>query len=190
MIVDISILDICLYHVSDINPHDPDSIMSLPLSTIPGNILLDICGASSILVVWENRIDIKGSEQMSNSELTLYDLVRDAKEVFVEEIAKAGFTTADECSDLLHEITDSHVPVYHSDLLDLAAKHNHLGTDIPEFGPAFDGSPTAVNIIAANVYEHLSNELHKKLNAIEDANDLQTKLLLSGRVIGLKDRWH
>ena len=78
-------LDICLYHVSDINPHDPDSIMSLPLSTIPGNILVDICGVSSILVVWENRIDIKGSEQMSNSELTLYDLVRDAKEELIAE---------------------------------------------------------------------------------------------------------
>jgi len=167
--VDISILDICLYHVSDINPHAPDSIMSLPLSTIPGNILLDMCGASSILVVWENKIDIKGSEQMSNSELTLYDLARDAKEVFVEEIAKAGFTTADECSDLLYEIADSHVPVYYSTLLDLAAKHNHLGTDIPEIGPAFDGSPTPTNIIAANVYEHLfdhlSNELH---TAIEE----------------------
>ena len=143
--------------------------MSLPLSTIPGNILVDICGVSSILVVWENKIDIKGSEQMSSSELTLYDLARDAKEVFVEEIAKAGFTTADECSDLLYEIADSHVPVYYSTLLDLAAKHNHLGTDIPEIGPAFDGSPTPTNIIAANVYEHLfdhlSNELH---TAIEE----------------------
>ena len=59
--------------------------MSLPLSTIPGNILVDICGVSSILVVWENRIDIKGSEQMSNSELTLYDLVRDAKEELIAE---------------------------------------------------------------------------------------------------------
>ena len=165
MIVDISILDICLYHVSDINPHVPDSIMSLPLSTIPGNILVDICGVSSILVVWENRIDIKGSEQMSNSELTLYDLVRDAKEELIAEGTKAGFTTVDEWSDLLHEIADSYVPVYHSTLLDLAAKHNDLGTDIPEIGPAFDGSPTPTNIIAANVYEHLIMELH---TAIEE----------------------
>tara|TARA_R100000315_G_C5154438_1_gene88657 strand:+ start:223 stop:600 length:378 start_codon:yes stop_codon:yes gene_type:complete len=105
---------------------------------------------------------------MSNSELTLYDLVRDAKEELIEQGTKAGFTTVDEWSDLLHEIADSHVPVYHSDLLSLAARHHHLGTDIPEIGPAFDGSPTASNIIAANVYEHLLNELHNS-GIIENA---------------------
>jgi hypothetical protein len=137
------------------------------------------------------QIDIKGSEQMSNSELTLYDLVKDAKEVFVEEIAKAGFTTADECSDLLYEIADSHVPIYYSDLLDLAAKHNHLGTDIPEIGPAFDGSPTATNIIAANVYEHLSNELHKLVAELSD-DSFSEKVKFSialDHAMGLKNRF-
>lgn len=58
-------------------------------------------------------------------------------------------------SDVIHEIADSCVPVYTSQLLELANGDNCLATDEPEIGPAFDGTPTPVNIIAANVYERL-----------------------------------
>ena len=61
--------------------------------------------------------------------------------------------------DVIAEIADSSVPVYYSDLLELANEDNSLATDEPEIGPAFDGSPTPVNIIAANVYEAITAHL-------------------------------
>ncbi len=57
--------------------------------------------------------------------------------------------------DMIHEWADSHVPVYTTDLMELAASDIALATDEPEVGPGFDGSPTPVNIIVANVYERL-----------------------------------
>lgn len=62
-------------------------------------------------------------------------------------------------SDVIHEIADSSVPVYTGELLELANDDNTLATDEPELGPAFDGTPTPVNIIAANVYERLTAAL-------------------------------
>lgn len=73
--------------------------------------------------------------------------------------------------DRLHEIVDSTVPFYTGDLLDLAAADNELATAAPELGPAFDGSPTPTNIIAANVYERLSNAAHQELHELQSAID-------------------
>ena len=36
-----------------------------------------------------------------------------------------------------------------------------LATTEPEIGPAFGGEPTAVNIIAANIYEDICNHLYE-----------------------------
>ena len=57
--------------------------------------------------------------------------------------------------DMIHEMADSHVPVYTTVLMNLAASDIGLATDEPEIGPAHDGTPTPVNIITANVYERL-----------------------------------
>lgn len=55
--------------------------------------------------------------------------------------------------DRLSEIADSAVPVYTGDILDAASEDYGLLTTEPDIGPAFDGSPTPVNIAAANLYE-------------------------------------
>ena len=75
-----------------------------------------------------------------------------------------AFQLADpgDISDLIAEIADANVPVYHGELLELAAGDlatDGVGVVAPEMGPAFDGTPTATNIIAANVYERLSEAL-------------------------------
>lgn len=54
------------------------------------------------------------------------------------------------------------------DLMELAADDIDLATTEPELGPAFDGSPTPTNIIAANVYEAVSNHLHGIIQEVED----------------------
>ena len=75
-----------------------------------------------------------------------------------------AFQLADpgDVADLIAEIADANVPVYHGELLELAAgdlETDGVGVVAPEMGPAFDGTPTASNIIAANVYERLSEAL-------------------------------
>src|SRR5438874_7765732 len=70
-------------------------------------------------------------------------------------------------SDVIHEIADSCVPVYTSTLLELAAGDNGLATDTPELGPAFDGEPTPVNVIAANVYERLTEVLWEEWRELD-----------------------
>ena len=61
--------------------------------------------------------------------------------------------------DFIFETTDSSVPIYNSDILQYANNNSSLSVDTPELGPAFDGSPTPINIIAANIFEYINNEL-------------------------------
>jgi len=80
---------------------------------------------------------------------------------------------ADEPHDVIHEIADSSVPVDTSDLLALANENNALATDEPELGPAFDGTSTPVNIIAANVYEAVQAALWEAWREIESGAPLE-----------------
>jgi len=70
--------------------------------------------------------------------------------------------------DLYHEIADSNVPIYNYDLMQLGADNLFLAVNEPELGPAFDGSPTPVNIIAANVYEHLQDHMLENIETIKE----------------------
>ncbi len=71
----------------------------------------------------------------------------------------------------LHEFADGSVPVYTGDLMQLAANNIDLVTVTPELGPAFDGEPTPVNIVAANVYEAIINGLHEAWREIEEERE-------------------
>ena len=66
--------------------------------------------------------------------------------------------------DTIFEIADGATPVYTSDLMQLAADNINLAVDEPGLGPAFDGSPTPVNIVAANVFEHIEQALWEYWN--------------------------
>ncbi len=93
-----------------------------------------------------------GREQMVRSE------VRDRADELREDVYP---------EDILHEIADTSVPVYTSSLMDMAADNIGLAVDEPELGPAFDGSPTPVNIIAANVFEALQQVAYEEWQAIQ-----------------------
>ena len=102
---------------------------------------------------------------MSEKRETLAGLVADVLEGFRIDLQNQYDSDEDrlamleEPHDTVHEYADSGVPVYTGSLMQLAASDNNLATNTPEIGPAFDGSPTPVNIVAANVYEVLSEEL-------------------------------
>ena len=73
--------------------------------------------------------------------------------------------------DVIHEIADSNVPIYTSDLLEVAAADISMACNEPELGPAFDGSPTPTNIIAANIYEALTDHLYGIANELQKEYD-------------------
>ena len=69
-------------------------------------------------------------------------------------------------SDIVSEIADSFVPVYTFNLIEYGYHNRDLMFDEPELGPAFDGSPTPTNIIAANIYEAVYNHLYQELDSV------------------------
>ena len=74
----------------------------------------------------------------------------------------------EEPHDRIFEIADGWVPVYHSQLIDLAGDNHSLAINVPELGPAFDGEATPVNIIAANVFEMIEADLWEEWNKIQE----------------------
>ena len=94
----------------------------------------------------------------------LYQLVEDAKEELKDEVLEHG----GDIDDLISEIADSSVPIYYGDIIQMAADNLDLATDVPELGPAFGGEATPCNIIAANIYEHISNALYGYKDELEE----------------------
>ena len=101
---------------------------------------------------------------------TLREILKDAEEELREEWENMD-TVQKRDLDIVHEIADSNVPIYTSDLLDVAADNLYMATNEPELGPAFDGSPTPVNIIAANIYEEISNRLYEVARELQEFDD-------------------
>ena len=97
--------------------------------------------------------------------ITIHDLECEACEELDDYIKNNAWNKdetrsfLDEPHDTIHEIADSSVPIHTSDLMELAARDNNLALNEPELGPAFDGSATPVNIIAANVFEAIEAAL-------------------------------
>lgn len=73
----------------------------------------------------------------------------------------------EEVGDVIHEIADTSVPVYNFEILQIAAQNNMMALSVPECGPAFDGTPTPINIIAANIYEYIEAELWDEWRKIQ-----------------------
>ena len=94
----------------------------------------------------------------------LYEMKKDAIEELKDSLR--GYPDADE-HDTIMEIADSSVPIYTSDILQLAADNVSLAVAEPDIEPAFDGSPTPVNIIAANIYEEITQDLWNNLENIK-----------------------
>ena len=74
----------------------------------------------------------------------------------------------DQPHDQIHEIADGACPIYTSDIIAAAQADSDLILNEPELGPAFDGKPTPVNIIAANIYEKITAALWDAWGEIKD----------------------
>lgn len=124
---------------------------------------------------------------MNDDKIRMYDVERNAIEELRDRlndlILENKITDTDQIDneyhndlcDIIFECADSSVPIYTSDILQLAADNIDLATSEPDIGPAFDGSPTPVNIIAANIFEAIEECLWTYIQ--EDLeNDRKIKL--------------
>lgn len=104
---------------------------------------------------------------------TLDDLIKDAIAELKERLSDDS--NQDE-NDLIFEIADSSVPVYNYDILSLALDDLDLALSEPENGPAFDGTSTPINIIAANVFEAIESALYEALPGIQEEIEEESEL--------------
>ena len=106
---------------------------------------------------------------------SLYDIKKSALEDLKEQLeGNAEFDNGElyisiDEHDTIFEIADSNVPTYTYDILQMAADNIELAIVEPDIGPAFDGTPTPVNIIAANIYEEITQELWSNLESIKES---------------------
>jgi hypothetical protein len=104
-------------------------------------------------------------------EYGLDDAKQQVREEAVSEYKERNWSRGLDIYDLAHEIADTHVPVYTSTILQWGVDNLELATEEPDLGPAFDGSPTPVNIIAANIYEVLRNEAIEAIQELQEEDD-------------------
>tara|TARA_R100000808_G_scaffold10102_1_gene27172 strand:+ start:218 stop:643 length:426 start_codon:yes stop_codon:yes gene_type:complete len=104
------------------------------------------------------------TDVLSQAEETLYEYLETHCEQYNNEAEDWQETFNEvanfECQDWIHEIADSCTPIYTYDILECAMEEMSLATCEPEIGPAFGGEPTAVNLIAANIYEKVCEHLY------------------------------
>lgn len=114
--------------------------------------------------------------------MNMYEIEKNALEYLKEQLEYNAELDDDEVyfnnddHETIAEVADSSVPIYTADLMQLAANNIDLAVTEPELGPAFDGSPTPANIIAANVYEAITAHLWDNLDRIK--NEIEEEMLL------------
>ncbi len=95
--------------------------------------------------------------------ITLENIIELAKEEFKENTE----TYDGNDSDLIAELADSAAFMYDNEYLDLASRYSFLHHNKPET-LVYDENITVLKIIIANLYEHISNELHAYAQKLED----------------------
>ena len=112
-----------------------------------------------------------------DNEKSAYEMLEDIKESVREQVRERIDEYIKENPDMdkeqirdnidydgqITEIYDGNVPIYNSDIMKIGSLpevYQHEN----ELGPAFDGSPTAVNIIAGSIYEILSDIAWEEIN--------------------------
>ena len=103
---------------------------------------------------------------MTMTERGISEIVADAREEFAEWYVENPEDPYPE--DQISEIADTSVPVYTAEILTVGCGDRDLMLTEPEMGPAFDGEPTPVNIIAANIYEKVQTALYEDLYESRD----------------------
>ena len=103
----------------------------------------------------------------------IYTLERDVRDEIREMpnnygVLLSDLIGSDETQDYIHEIVDGWVPIYQADIIACAASCIELAIIEPELGPAFDGTATPTNIIAANIYERLLEVANDEWSIMED----------------------
>ena len=99
---------------------------------------------------------------------TLHFLVEGAIEDFKDRIESGDAANEDEIYDLIYEVTDSRMPVYNFDILEIAKSSLRLACEMPELWPAYWVS-SPVNLILSNIYEAVKDALYNRYDENKNA---------------------
>ena len=99
---------------------------------------------------------------------TLYDRIKNAREEMREYLED---DSDGDVGTWAHEIADTSTPLYTTEILATVQDDFRLATAEPELGPAFDGSPTPANIIAANIYERIYDAVMEEARTFEQEKE-------------------
>jgi hypothetical protein len=127
----------------------------------PDSLKVSATGPTKTLEVTVSEDRYTFREACDSAKDDLDSWIEDNREEFADDFYKID--------DTICEIADSATPIYNSTLLEWAAEHPMFALEEPECGPAFDGSPTPINIIAANIFEHIRQELWEYAYARHEA---------------------
>jgi len=100
---------------------------------------------------------------MTDQETTLWDRIKGVREEINERLEDEPDQDA---GDLAFEVADNWCPIYTGEIMQYAAEDISLAVNEPELGPAFDGKPTPVNIVAANIFERLHEEAQEEIRRL------------------------
>lgn len=73
--------------------------------------------------------------------------------------------------DEIFEITDSATPIYNAEILETISETPSLWSRETELGPAFDGTPTPVNIAASVIFEVIEEAMWDRWREIEEERE-------------------
>ena len=93
--------------------------------------------------------------------LTLHQLEENLSSELEDD--KNEILSSEYSHDRITEIVDGCIPIYHSELLEMASNNTEMATNEPEI-MAFDGHNTPINAIAGNIYQHLQEKAYKWLD--------------------------
>lgn len=100
---------------------------------------------------------------MDDKRMTLHDVLEMARQDFRDGLEYIDRTNEDEVTELIWETADTSVPVYTTDLLDVA--RSDLGLCSVEPGVSRDNRPAAV--IAANISDRIQEVLYDEWEAMK-----------------------
>jgi len=97
------------------------------------------------------------------------DLVKGAIKELEETLKESEYGEKDQygrdyLDDIIHEIADNNIPIYTYDLLQYASNN----FDLIQPNELTRDNPDVIEIIMANIYEYLTDELYQHINKGED----------------------
>lgn len=98
---------------------------------------------------------------MERNAMAYYNILSDARDSLRRAIEDNDVRNVEDAQDYIHEIADSHVPVYYNEIFTVMAADG-IGMDFEDYG-LIEGMKDVISIMQARIYEQLTIDLYGDL---------------------------